>query len=157
MYIYIYIYIYIYYISYIHVYIQCGLYFTVHKWNNSNNLFFQLTTRMFWQWMLRQRQPIQLRLIDNINTFLYFLQQRHLQWFLLRIRSHNYVCLVIILTQEEEYNKGFRQLSVEFSIDFVHFIHPYINPWPRFLVSECILKCLCHCESCKWSESIHCA
>ena len=62
---------------------------------------------------------------------MYFLQQRHLQRFLFKIRSHNYVYLIIILTQEVEHNQRFRQLSLEFllsSIHFVHFIHSYMNP-----------------------------
>ena len=62
---------------------------------------------------------------------MYFLQQRHLHCFLFRKRSHNYVYLIIILTQEEEHNQRFRQLSVEFSIHFVHFIHPYMNLLPH--------------------------
>ena len=52
---------------------------------------------------------------------MYFLQQ-------IRIRSHNYVYLKIILTQEEEHSQRSRQLTVEFSIHFVHFIHIYMNP-----------------------------
>ena len=87
---------------------------------------------MFWQWMLRQRQPIQPFFHDIINRFMYFLQQGHLQCFLFRVRSNNYVCSIIILTQEEEHNQHFRSLSVEFSTRFVHFIHPYMNPLPSF-------------------------
>ena len=30
--------------------------------------------------------------------------------------------------QEEEHNQRFRQLNVEYSIHFVHFIHTYMNP-----------------------------
>ena len=86
---------------------------------------------MFWQLMLRQRQPIQPFFHDNSNRFLCFLQQRHLQCFLFRIRSHN-VCLIIILSQEEEHSQRFRQLSVEFSIHFVRFIHPCMNPLPDY-------------------------
>ena len=66
---------------------------------------------------------------------MYFPQQRHLQCFLFRIRSHNYVYLIILVTQEEERNQLFHQLSVEFlvrSINFIHFIHPYMNPQPFF-------------------------
>ena len=43
----------------------------------------------------------------------------------------------MILTQEEEeHNQSLRQMSVEFlvrSIHFVHFIHPYMNPLPFFI------------------------
>ena len=70
---------------------------------------------------------------------MYFLQQRHLHCFLFRKRSHNYVYLIIILTQEEEHNQRFRQLSVEFSIHFVHFIHPYMNLLPH-LKKKLLLK-----------------
>ena len=41
----------------------------------------------------------------------------------------------MLLTQEEEHSQPFRQLSVEFlvrSIHFVHFIYPYMNPLPNF-------------------------
>ena len=89
--------------------------------------------------MLRPRQPIQPFVHDNINRFMHFLQQRHLQCILLRIRSYNYVYLIIILTQEEEYNQCFHQLSVEFSIHFVQFIHPYMNPLPQRNTSSTIL------------------
>ena len=93
--------------------------------------------------MLRQRQPIQLFFHDNINRFMYFLQQRHLQCFLFRILAMLYVQNKIIqlclldnnITQEEEHNQGFRQLSAEFLIHFVHFIHPYMNPLPCFIQS----------------------
>ena len=88
--------------------------------------FFRLTTRMFRQWILRQRQPIQPFSQYSINRIMYFLQQRQLQCFLFRIRSYNYVYLIIILTQEEEHDQRFLQLSVEFSIHFVHFIHSYM-------------------------------
>ena len=63
-----------------------------------------------------------------------FHQQTHLKRFLFRIRLYNYVYLIILLTQEEEHNQLFRQLSVEFlvrSINFVHSIHPDMNPLPR--------------------------
>ena len=83
------------------------------KETTQTTIFFRLTTRMFWQWMLRQKQPMQPFFHDNVNRFMYFLQQRHLQCFLFRIRLHNYVCLIIILTQEEEHSQRFRQLSVE--------------------------------------------
>ena len=39
-----------------------------------------------------------------------------------------YADLIILLTQEEEHNQFFRQLTVEYlvrSIHFVHFIHSY--------------------------------
>ena len=85
---------------------------------------------MFWQCILRQRQPIQPFFHDSINKFMYLLQQRHLQRFLFRVRSHNYFCLIIILTQKEEHNQRFCQLSVEFPMHFPHFIHPYMNPLP---------------------------
>ena len=51
---------------------------------------------------------------NNINRFMNFPQQRHLQCILFRIRSHTYVYLIILLTQDEEHNQLFRQLSVEF-------------------------------------------
>ena len=47
-------------------------------------LFFRLITRMFWH----SRQPIQPVFHNNINRFMYFPQQRLLQCFLFRIRSH---------------------------------------------------------------------
>ena len=40
---------------------------------------------------------------------------------------------MILIIQKEEHNQLFRQLSVEFLvrlIHFVHFIHPYMNPLP---------------------------
>ena len=43
----------------------------------------------------------------------------------------NYVYLTIILTQEEEHNQRFHQLSVEFLTHFVHLIHPYMTPLPN--------------------------
>ena len=70
-------------------------------------------------------QPIQPVFHNNINRFMYFPQQRYLQCFLFRITSHNYVYLVILLTQKE---------SVEFlvrSIHLVHFIQLYRDPQPR--------------------------
>ena len=45
-----------------------------------------------------------------------------------------YVYLMILLTQEEEHNQLFFQLSLEFlvpSIHFLHFIHPYMNSLPE--------------------------
>ena len=68
-----------------------------------------------------------------------FPQQRHFQCFLFRVRSHNYVYLIILLTQEEEHNQLFCKLSVEFLvrlIHFVHFMHPYMNPLPLDLVRQ---------------------
>ena len=62
---------------------------------------------------------------------MYFLQQRPLQRYLFRIRSHNYVYLILLLKQEEEHNQLFRQLSLVRSIHFVHFIHPYLGPLPK--------------------------
>ena len=55
--------------------------------NKLKQLCFRLTTRMFWH----PRQPIEPVFHNNINRFMYFLQQRLLQCFLFRIRSH--ICL----------------------------------------------------------------
>ena len=52
-----------------------------------------------------------------------FPQQRHLQCLLFRVRSHNYVYLMILLTKEEEHNQFFRQVSAEFLVRLIHFLH----------------------------------
>ena len=56
---------------------------------------------------------------------MYFPQKRHLQCFLFRIKSNTYVYVMILLTQEVEHNKLFRQLSVEF--DAFRTFHPSLH------------------------------
>ena len=64
------------------------LWFHCAEMKQLKQLFFRLITRMFWH----SRQPIQPVFHNNINRFMYFPQQRLLQCFLFRIRSH--ICLL---------------------------------------------------------------
>ena len=85
-------------------------------------LFFRLTTKMF----RHSRQPIQPVFHNNINRFMYFPQQRLLQCFLFRIRSH--ICLLNNTTNtKKEHIQLFRQLGVEFLVRPIHFVH-FIRP-----------------------------
>ena len=57
---------------------------------------------------------------------MYFPQQRLLQCFLFRIRSH--ICLLNNTTNtKKEHSQLFRQLSVEFLVRPIHFVH-FIRP-----------------------------
>ena len=82
---------------------------------------FSIDSKNFLTW----RQPMQPVFHNNINRFMYFPQKRHLQCFLFRIKSNTYVYVMILLTQEVEHNKLFRQLSVEF--DAFRTFHPSLH------------------------------
>ena len=94
-------------------------------WTTETTIFVRVIARVF----IQRKQPYLWFIANNgrniswgHNADNYFL---NLSW-----NIHSYVYLIILLTLEEEYKQFFRQLSVEFlvrSIHFVHFIHLSMN------------------------------
>ena len=76
--------------------------FTVHEWNNSSNHFFDWQQKYFG---IKGNLYNQFFIIASTDSFT-FPQQRHLQCFSFIEKSHNYVYLVMPLTQEEEHNQS---------------------------------------------------
>ena len=100
----------------------------MHKWNNSNNYFFDWQQECF---DIKDNLYNQFFIITSTDACT-FPNKDSFNTFCLEL-DHAYIYL-ILLRQEEEHSQLFRQLGVKILvhlIHFVYFIHLYMNPSPK--------------------------